>query len=479
VLDDNKILTLANAERIPMSVMCRISFEVSDLNNASPATVSRCGIVYVSPTDLYWKPLVLTWCKDRAADREQCSPDEPKLIQDLTAKYIEGPDMFKMLKLDYFYNNYECPEVVCTTMLLNLVTSLLLRYVREGKTIDKATLEKIWVFCLAWSVAGLCEQEDREKFHKWLESRGAPLPSIPKQQISSEKETIFDYWLDQGDGTSVEWQSWKATDWTAPKKMVFSQLLVPTSDSTRTEYVVRKISELPPVRSDQRGEPGPQNSLLIGSPGTAKTSCIIMYSMKFDLATDVFKRINFSSATLPGNFQENIESEIVKKSPKKYHPAGGKTMHVFVDDISMPMMNKYLDQPTLEIVRFLIENRALWPVKEDRGILRDVVNLKFLAAMTHPGGGRNSIPNRLKRHFFSVNLTPPSQKAIVDIYGKILNAAFNPKKYSPDVVAMKEFLIEASIEIWTQVRKRLLVTPTKFHYTFTIRELSRVFQGIC
>lgn len=58
-------------------------------------------------------------------------------------------------------------------------------------------------------------------------------------------------------------------------------------------------------------------------------------------------------------------------------------------------------------------------------------------------------------------------------------AAFNPKKYSPDVVAMKDFLIEASIEIWTQVRKRLLVTPTKFHYTFTIRELSRVFQGIC
>jgi dynein heavy chain len=130
-------------------------------------------------------------------------------------------------------------------------------------------------------------------------------------------------------------------------------------------------------------------------------------------------------------------------------------------------------------VRFLIENRGLYPVKEDRGIFREVVNLKFLAAMIHPGGGRNSIPNRLKRHFFSMNLTPPSQKAIVDIYGKILTAAFHPKKYQPDVVAMKEFLIEASIEIWTQVRKRLLVTPTKFHYTFTIRELSRVFQGIC
>lgn len=44
---------------------------------------------------------------------------------------------------------------------------------------------------------------------------------------------------------------------------------------------------------------------------------------------------------------------------------------------------------------------------------------------------------------------------------------------------MKELLIEGSVQIWTEVRKRLLVTPTKFHYTFTIRELSRVFQGIC
>ena len=70
VLDDNKILTLANNERIPMSEMCKISFEVADLNNASPATVSRCGIVYVSPTNLSWEPLVTTWCKDRAEDRK-------------------------------------------------------------------------------------------------------------------------------------------------------------------------------------------------------------------------------------------------------------------------------------------------------------------------------------------------------------------------------------------------------------------------
>ena len=65
LLDDSKILCLANGERIGMSGHTRILFEVDSLVNASPATVSRCAMVYLDPVDLGYMPFLNYWyrCK--------------------------------------------------------------------------------------------------------------------------------------------------------------------------------------------------------------------------------------------------------------------------------------------------------------------------------------------------------------------------------------------------------------------------------
>jgi dynein heavy chain len=254
VLDDNRMLTLANAERIPMSDTTKMTFEVENLNNASPATVSRAGIIFVSPEDLSWRPLIDTWCDDREKEKQYANAEEKVWVREFVTKYMEKNKLFRTLKANYVYT-MNTPEVVRTTMLLNLLDASLQVFTMERKEIiDRKSYEMVFIYALAWSMGGLFETDERVKFHKEiLEKSGAPLPTISAQKQLTEKETIFDYFLDPD---TKQWALWQPEGWTAPKKIVFSQLLIPTSDSTRAEYIIDKISKLPLERNVKRGERG-------------------------------------------------------------------------------------------------------------------------------------------------------------------------------------------------------------------------------
>lgn len=65
---------------------CKLVFEVENLNNASPATVSRCGQIYISPTDLGHKAIYEGWCQLRALER---TPDEANIIKKFVNRFFE------------------------------------------------------------------------------------------------------------------------------------------------------------------------------------------------------------------------------------------------------------------------------------------------------------------------------------------------------------------------------------------------------
>lgn len=65
VLDDSKLLTLNNGERIALSNNVRLLFEVQNLDVASPATVSRAGMIYMDIDELGWDPFMTMWIKQK------------------------------------------------------------------------------------------------------------------------------------------------------------------------------------------------------------------------------------------------------------------------------------------------------------------------------------------------------------------------------------------------------------------------------
>jgi dynein heavy chain len=149
-------------------------------------------------------------------------------------------------------------------------------------------------------------------------------------------------------------------------------------------------------------------------------------------------------------------------------------MVVFIDDISMPEVNTWGDQITLEIVRQLIEYSGFYNLAKP-GEWKSVVDISMLACMLTPGGGKNDIPNRAKRHFHVINVTLPSAASINQIFGSMVRAVFAHANLDVSAAA-EDHLVGMTAEVWQRVKAKMLPTPAKFHYIFNLRDLSRVFQ---
>ena len=464
VLDDNKILTLANGDRMPMTDNVKMMFEVETLVNASPATVSRAGIIYVSDTDLDWAPVIEAWVRKRPNVERQT------ILRDLISKWLGNcTPTDPGVCFEFLSRN---TEEVIKEGRIGRITSFVQLF--EGLTEGQESvslgseealannMEKIFLYSLCWSIGGLLEAGDRIKLDQWLRDNDSN-KSMPQV---TDGETIYEYFVNP---QTCEWEKWVPPKWNYPEgdKLNFPNLLVPTMDSTRSMYVIKHIHK--------QKEP----VLIVGAEGTAKTSVQLMFLGNQNPATMLTKRINFSSATTPGMAQYSIEADLDKRGGKNFGPPNGKKMTIFFDDMSMPEVNKWGDQTTLELVRLAIEYGGFCFLDKDkRGDFKTCEDLQYLAAMQHPGGGKNDIPNRLKKNFFIFNLVLPSITSINDIYGQMLDGRFKPKDFDTATLDNIGKLTNATIQLWRTMKSKMLPTPAKFHYVFNMRDLSRVFQGI-
>ena len=467
VLDDNRILTLANGDRIPMTDNVKIMFEVEDLRNASPATVSRAGIIYVSASDLDWSPVLEAWLHTREGSVKSA-------LTKLFSKYIgQSQDDREIGHLFQFMSRntkqvMKMSRVGMVTRTFELI-SIMLETADLSKSVEdmELELERLFLFALVWGCGGMFEEKDRLVFDEYLRTMSNVMPAK-----SEDSDSVYMYSIN---GETMEWEKWVAQEWEYPKntpELDFATLLLPTIDSTRALYLMKSFqARKTPV-------------LLCGGSGTSKTSTAEMYFDQMDKERMLVKRVNFSFATTPNMFQNSIDCELDKRGGKSFGPPGGKSMTVFVDDMSMPEVNAWGDQPTNEIVRQLVEtNGYCFLDKDKRGDFKIIEDLVYIGAMNHPSGGKNDIPNRLKRHFFAFNMTVPPVNTILGIYGKMMDGRFpiedsNSSSSGSSFAKLVSKIPQLTIELWKFVRSKMLPSPAKFMYVWNMRELSRIFQGI-
>lgn len=96
--------------------------------------------------------------------------------------------------------------------------------------------------------------------------------------------------------------------------------------------------------------------------------------------------------------------------------------------------------------------------------------------MTNPGGGKNDIPNRLKRQFFIINMLAPSSAVVSSIYKSMLDHKFT-KVTQKEVTDNIDKMCQATVDLWNRVREKFIPTPLKFTYNFTLKDISKIMLG--
>ncbi|EFJ08553.1 hypothetical protein SELMODRAFT_185288 [Selaginella moellendorffii] len=450
LLDDNKILTLLNGERISMPNVVSLVFEVEDLSQASPATVSRAGMIYLNVEDLGWWPFAESWLQRKvAAGADQILI---KTVRSLLEKYIDSGNAFRKKK---------CRETVAIDNL-NGVASFCklfdaLATFENGVSKHEGDqyvpmIENWFLFSIIWSIGASVDEEGRKAFDMYIRDSDPRFPAAG---------TVYDYFVDPKKKGFTPWEEKLSTAYKIPVGAPFFKIQVPTVDTVRTSYVIKTLVA------------ARRHSMIVGRVGVGKT--LISQSVLRALPEGFGPMIiNFSAQTSSNSLQDTIEGRLEKRTKGVFAPAGGKRLVCYLDDFNMPKKSQFGFIPPLELLKLWMDN-GFWYDRQKQEV-KHVKDMQLLAAMAPPGGGRNFISQRVQACFSLVNLTTPNDQQMKRIFGAILTAKL--LTFEDEARLLGDNLINTCIELHNNICQELLPIPSKSHYVFNMRDLAKVIQGL-
>ena len=96
----------------------------------------------------------------------------------------------------------------------------------------------------------------------------------------------------------------------------------------------------------------------------------------------------------------------------------------------------------------------------------------LIAGMGPPGGGRTVISKRLQSRFNLINMTFPSENEINRIFGSMINQKL--ADFEDEFKSLGDLMTKATVQVYEAVIAKFLPTPTKIHYLFNLRDISKV-----
>ncbi|KAL2166549.1 hypothetical protein VTG60DRAFT_2516 [Thermothelomyces hinnuleus] len=483
VLDDNKLLTLPNGERLNLPPNVRIMFEVENLKYATLATVSRCGMVWFSEDTVtpdmmvtnYLETLRSVAFEDLDEDAVATGQSSAKALEvqgqvaDLLHAYLTT-DNFIILALQQAESFDHIMEFT-VARVLNTLFSLLNKAVRNiieynaqhsDFPLDpeqvEAYISKKLLLAMVWALTGDCPLADRKVFG----DKVAGLASFGSPPLDGNSSLIdFDVALPGGEWTP--WQSQVPTIEVNTHSVTQTDVVIPTLDTVRHEDVLYSwLAEHKPL-------------LLCGPPGSGKT--MTLFSALRKLPNMEVVGLNFSSATTPDllikTFEQYCEYKKTLNGVMLSPTQIGRWLVIFCDEINLPAPDKYGTQRAISFLRQLVEHNGFWRTSDKSWVTLD--RIQFVGACNPPtDAGRTPMGARFLRHAPLIMVDYPGEQSLMQIYGTFNSAVL---KIIPSLRGYAEPLTQAMVRFYLESQQRF--TPKiQPHYVYSPRELTRWVRGI-
>ncbi|KAF9056435.1 dynein heavy chain protein 1 [Panaeolus papilionaceus] len=491
VLDDNKLLTLPNGERLNLPPNVRIMFEVEHLKYATLATVSRCGMIWfsedvVEPHMVYRHYLETLSSVPLDADDEDmvdlmrrsdpttdssasANLENQKQIASMLERYFAEGELVSSA-LEYAQSIEHIMDFT-TTRALNTLFSLINKTVRNiieynlqhsdfplpPERVEQYVTKRL-LLNIIWAFSGDAKLDLRAEMGEFLRKQtGIDLP--PMVPGSS----LIDFDVQITNGEWVAWQSRVPVIEIEAHAVTASDVVVPTMDTVRHEEVLYSwLSEHKPL-------------MLCGPPGSGKT--MTLFSALRKLPDMEVVGLNFSSATTPELILKTFEQYCeYRKTPNGVVLAPiqiGRWLVVFCDEINLPAADKYGTQRVISFIRQLVECGGYWRVSDLAWVKLE--RIQFVGACNPPTDpGRVPLSHRFLRHAPLVMVDYPGEVSLKQIYGTYNRALL---KVVPNLRAYAEPLTDAMVTFYLASQKRF-TTDIQAHYVYSPRELTRWVRGI-